>query len=285
MNTNMNITIKNNFFNVGSVNQGLFENNFAIKGNVQQGRKDTISISPSGRAKSLIESLNKQKEKIIESKNELIARTLEKGCGMDSIKDRLETFEEQIKGIDNQIAQITSEQLKQQAEEQKKIAYKKPKTEDGAETERLHSMVSMSSSLDEAKVVSSVKTKVEGQSKVLRMEIKLDASRKGVHKTKYENLAKLQNRSSDLIAHVGESLSKVYEEIKEIKENDENRLVESEYSKTAKKDEPDKITEDKKERNIADKITEDKKKRDIADKTEDKNNNSDSHVKKFKGKK
>ncbi len=285
MNTNMNITIKNNFFNAGSVNQGLFENNFAIKGNVQQERKDTISISPSGRAKSLIESLNKQKEKIIENKNELIARTLEKGCSMDSIKDRLETFEEQIKGIDNQIAQITSEQLKQQAEKQKKIACTKPKTEDGAETERLHSMVSMSSSLDEAKVVSSVKTKVEGQSKVLGMEIKLDASRKGVHKTKYENLAKLQNRAADLTAQVGESLSKVYEEIKEIKENDENRLVEPEYSKTAMKDEVDKVTEDNKERNIADKIIKDNKELDIADKTEDKDNHDDSHVKKSKGKK
>ncbi len=264
MGTNMNITIKNNFFNTTPINRGLYEKNFAIKGSEQQGGKDSdsISISSLGKAKSLIESLTKQKEKIIENKNELIGRTLEKGGSMDSIKARLETFEEQIKNIDNQIAQITSEQLKQQVEEQKKVAYKKPKTEDEVETERLHSMVNMSSSLDQAKVVSSVKTKVEGELRVLGTEIKLDASRKGVHKSKYERLAELQNKASDLTSKIGESLSKVYEEIKD---NNENQVTEEENSKTAKNY---KLDEELKDKN----------KRDTTDKTEDKDDKTNSDV-------
>lgn len=252
MGTNLNLTIKNNFLNASPINQGLYEKNFAIKGSKEQGGKDTdsMSISPLGKAKSLIESLTKQKEKIIENRSELIGKTLEKGGSIDSIKARLETFEEQIKNIDTQIAQITSEQLKQQAEEQKKVAYKKPKTEDEVETERLHSMVNMSSSLDQAKVVSSVKTKVEGESRVLGIEIKLDASRSGVHKSKYERLAELQNKSSELTAKIGENLSGVYEEIKN---NNESQVTEAEYSKTTKNHESDEEIKDKKERDIADK--------------------------------
>lgn len=271
MRVNMNIAMQKNFLNASSINRGLNVNNFALNNSEQQEvkeGKDTVSISPLGKAKDLIESLRKQKEKIIENKNELISRTLEKGGSMDSIKAKLETFEDQIKNIDNQVAQIMAEQLKQQAEEQKKVAYKKPKTEEEMETERLHSMVSMSSGLSQAKVVSSVKTKMDGESKVLGMEIKLDASRGRVGNSKREALADVQNRSANLISKIGENLGKVHEEIKD---SNDNELIEPEYSETTKK-------------NSLNTEIKNKKERDKEDKTDDKDNNTDSNVKKSKRK-
>lgn len=267
MRKDMNIAMHNDFLNASTINRGFHELNFAVKGNEEQKgieRKDTVSISPLGKAKSLIESLVKQKEKIIENKNELIGRTLENGGNMDSIKTKLEAFEEQVQNIDNQIAQITSDQLKQQAEEQKKAAYKKPKTEEEVQTERLHSMVSMSSSLDQAKVVSSVKTKVDGETKVLQIEIKLDASRRGASMSKYERLADLKNKSSDLSIQVGENLGKVYEEIKDV---NDHPLTEPKYSETIKNKDLDSEIRDKRTGNSE-------------DKTDDKDNKIDSDVKK-----
>lgn len=271
MRKDMNIAMHNNLLNASTINHGFHELNFAVKGNEEQKgieRKDTVSISPLGKAKSLIESLVKQKEKIMENKNELISRTLENGGNMDSIKTKLEAFEEQVQNIDNQIAQITSDQLKQQAEEQKKVAYKKPKTEEEIQTERLHSMASMSSSLDQAKVVSSVKTKVDGESKVLEIEIKLDGSRRGASKSKFERLADLNNKSSDLSLQVGENLGKVYEKIKDV---NDHSLTAPEYSETIKNKDLDSEIKDKKVGNSE-------------DQTDDKDNKMNSDVKKSKRK-
>src|SRR5699024_9586970 len=121
MRANMNIVMQNNFLNVGHINQDLNQNNFAIKNSEQQERKDTVFISSLGKADSLIESLMKQKQNIIEMKNKLVGRTLEKGENIDSIKSELECFEEQLKNIDEQIAQTMAEPSKRQAESQKKI--------------------------------------------------------------------------------------------------------------------------------------------------------------------
>ncbi len=107
-----------------------------------------------------------------------------------------------------------------------------------------------------------MKTKAEGELRVLGTEIKLDASRKGVHKSKYERLAELQNKASDLTAKIGESLSKVYEEIKDI---NENQVTEAVSSKTAKSHDLEKELKDK-------------DKRDTAEKTEDKDDNTNSDV-------
>lgn len=231
MRVNMNIGMQNNLLNVHNINQGLNQKQPIIKNGGLQERKDTVSISLLGKAKSLTESLMKQKQKIIESKNELIGRTLEKGANMNSIKSQLESFEEQIKNIDEQIAQTIAEQIKQQTEDQKKMAYKKLKTEEEVQTERLNSIISLSSSLSQARVVSSVKTKVGGESRVLEMEIKLDESRGGVSTSKKERLADLQKQSANLTTQINESLIKVSEEIKD---SNDNQLVEPENRETTK---------------------------------------------------
>ncbi|MDD2401921.1 MAG: hypothetical protein PHI90_01620 [Clostridia bacterium] len=239
MRINMNSSRQNNFFNVSNNNQGLNQKNFAIKNSGQQKPKDTVSISTLGKVKSLIDSLMEQKQNIIERKNELIYTTLEKGENMDSIKPQLECFEGELKNINKQIAQTKVEQLKQQVGSQKEVAINKSnnnlKTEERIQTERLNSIVSLSSSLSQAQVVSSVKTKVDGESRSLEMEIKLDESRRGgASVSKKERLANLQKQSVDLTTKINGKLIRVSEEIKI---SNENQLIKPESSATTKDNE------------------------------------------------
>lgn len=231
MRVNMNIDMKNSFLNVNRISQGLNQKNPTIKDNGTQELKDTVSISPLGKAKSLVESLMKQKQNIIESKNDLIGRTLEKGENIDSIKSQLEDFDEQIKNIDEQIAQTISKQLKQQTEEQKKVKDKKAKTEEEVQNERLNSIVSLSSGLSQAKTVYSVKNKVDGESRVLKMEIKLDESRGKATIPKKQRLSDLQKQSDNLTTQINEKLNELNEKVED---NNDNRLVEAENSKANK---------------------------------------------------
>lgn len=225
---NVNSSIQNNFLNVSNINSGLDQNNLNIKNKEEQEGKDTVFISPLGKINNLIEVLMKQKQNINEMKNELIGRTLEKGEDIDSIKSQLECFEEQIKNIEEQIAQTMVEQSKLQAESQKEMIYKKPKTEEEIETERLNSIVNLSSNLSQLQVISSMKTKAEGESKVLETEIKLDESRGGVSTYKRENLADLQKQLTNLAAQINEELIEID---KEIKDNNGNQIIKTEKTK------------------------------------------------------
>lgn len=246
MRVNMNIGMQNKILIVRDLKQGLNQNDFAIKNNEQQEQKDTVSISPLGKANNLIESLMKQKQNIIKRKNELIGTVIEKGRSMDNIKSQLECFEEQLKNIDEQITQAMAEQFKQQNESKIEIEYKKPKTEEEIQTERLNSIVNMSSSIRQEQVVSSVKTKVDGESRVLEMEVKLDESRSGASASKKERLADLQKQSANLTTQINKDLIEVSEEI-----NDNNQLVKPE---TIKNGELNTETKHKTEYNIEDNI-------------------------------
>lgn len=232
MRVNMNMGMKNNLLNVHHINnQNLSQKQPIIKNSDLRDQKDTVSISPLGKTKSLVESLMKQKQKIIESKNELVSRTLEKGANIDSIKSQLESLEEQLENIDEQISQTMAEQIKQQNEEQKRMEYKNPKTEEEIQTERFNSIVNLSSSLAKAQVVSAVKTKSDGEARILETEIKLDESRGGASVIKKERLADLKKQSTNLTTQINENLVKVSEEIKD---SNDNQLVESTKPETTK---------------------------------------------------
>lgn len=221
MNINMNIGMRNNTINLNGIkNQNLNQNQSVIQKNDALLRRDTVSISPLGKSKSIIQSLMNQKQKITESKNELISRNLEKGGDMADIKSQLKSFEEQLESIDEQIAQTMAEQMKQQEQEQNKVETKKPKTEEEAQTQRFNSLINLSSSLDKAQVISSVKTKSDGEARVLESEIKIDEGRGGASKMKKERLADLQKQSTTLATQIADSLNEVNEQIKDTNNTD-----------------------------------------------------------------
>ncbi len=225
MQINMNLGGKNNFLNMYSLNSQVSDQKQSImKNNELQIQKDSLSISPFGKAKNIIESLLKQKQKIIENKNDFIGRTLEKGGDMESIKPQLEAFDEQIKNIDEQIARTISEQIKQQTDALKKTEYNQPQTGEKTSTERLNSIISLSSNLSQARVVSAVKTKMEGEARVLAREIKTDEARGGASIYDKERLNNLQKQSAKLTTQINEKLINVSEEIK----NDNDKQAEPE---------------------------------------------------------
>lgn len=226
MRVNINIDRHNNFLNAHYLNRTLNHSSSAQKSERQEQKEAvSVSISPLGKANSLVEVLMKQKQQIIENKNDLIGKTLEKGEGMDSIKSQLENYEEQLKDIDAQITQIMTEYSRQETEKQKGITYEAPKTEKGYQTELSNTILGSSSSLNQTQVVSSAKNRIDGEARVLESEIKLDGARGGASTSKKERLAELQKQSANISAQIGEDLVDVNEEIE--KRND-NQLFEPE---------------------------------------------------------
>ena len=95
--------------------------------------QDRLTISPQGKAASVIEQLLKQKEALKERKSEFIATGLEEGRTMDSMRPQLEAYEEQMKAIDEQVAQMTAQQTQesmQKTQADEKPENNQPKTED-----------------------------------------------------------------------------------------------------------------------------------------------------------
>lgn len=193
--------------------QGATEQSKAKTTKAFQEPKDAVTISPLGKAKNYIDSLMKQKQKLTESKDALISATLEKGESMDSIKAQLESYKEQIQTIDEQVAQAMADQLKPKNDSQDNAENTKPKTEEAIQTERMNSMASLSSDLKQAQIVASTKANIDGESRVLKIEIKLDESRAGASEQKKERLANLQKQSGHLNRQIFKEISSISSEI------------------------------------------------------------------------
>ena len=90
-----------------TVTKYISHNSNVTNKNITQNKNssfDTLSISNSGKnafnnnskMSNVLDSLQKQKQNIIESKNKLIERTMEKEKSLDSIKDQLAEYDENI---------------------------------------------------------------------------------------------------------------------------------------------------------------------------------------------
>lgn len=90
----------------------------------KQERKDKAIFSPMGKATSLIEDLMKKKQDIIESKNEYVKDSIEKGLDFNQMKGRLKMYEEQLKDVEKELL----EAAKQTVEEEDSTKTEKAKT-------------------------------------------------------------------------------------------------------------------------------------------------------------
>lgn len=195
---------------------------------------DTVSISQSSKnafqsqtkISSLLDSLLKQKQNVIDSKNRLIERTTEKGQSLSSIKEQLDIFDEQIDTIEKQIAEhIFKEQQKKMGTNQNKqpAAEHQPNTKEDSQNEQLNNLVALSSDMTQLKTVSSVKSKMQGQARILAKEIEQDEARslsgqKAV--AKREQLGKIKDKISEMNNKVGEALKDAGEKIKIMAEHE-----------------------------------------------------------------
>lgn len=228
MYVNLNISRENNFSNVYRTNQTPSKDGVEAKNNMRPEQKDSVRISPMGRKNSMIESFVKQRQSIIEQKEKLTSSTLEKGGTLDSIKSQLESFDEQIKNLDQQIAKSMAEQTKKQEEEKKVDIYSKPKTKEEVENERLTNIVSHSSDLRQAQVISSVKAKVDAESRILKAEIKTG---NGPIESKKVQVKELDQQSANLASQVSEKLTKLAENITE---NNQSQVIPEDTDKKDK---------------------------------------------------
>ena len=74
---------KNNILNIGSINRSIQHQTNPIS---KKANQDRISISPQVKMMQMIDQLNKQKESIIQHKNEFINQSTENGIDAEMIK-------------------------------------------------------------------------------------------------------------------------------------------------------------------------------------------------------
>lgn len=163
---------------------------------------------------SILENLMKQKEKLTESKTNLIEKSLEKGNDPLSTKEKLETIDKQIEEIDKQINNLKlEEQRKTLGTEDKDKKSKDSKQKlnsdsntDGQKDSSMDSILDISGNLTKAKALSSQRNKMEGSSNVLDNEIKTDEKR-GINPVrKKEQLSKIKDKIEDITEKLGKHL-------------------------------------------------------------------------------
>lgn len=209
--------------------------------------KDMLSISAYGKTNRALDGLLKLKQQIEDRKNEFISNALEEGKSGDTIQSQLDAFDEQLKSIDKQIAQMRTQQMQQKEDKEKNeksSIYQKPKTKQEIQNERLADITNLSTGLDKAKVISSVKTSVDGNIGVLEAEIELakirGADEKQIEKMEAK-LSDMQDQSNQLTADIHEKLTETLDKIEE--SND--KLTETEVLDTDKTDTDEKDHVDK----------------------------------------
>lgn len=217
MKLNFNPGVQNQIFNACRINQSAAaKTGKAGSTQAQESRVDLAFISRQGKKGSLIETLMKQKMSITDQKNSLISSAKKDGRSMDSIKSQVEAYEKQLKEIDQQISEAMAKEMEKQAEKSKKDDG--PKTEQEVENARLANVLDLSQGLENAEVVDSVKTRVDGEARVLKSEIALDKMRGASAEAvaaKEEKLAGLEKKSAELLSDVGEIVAETAETAKE----------------------------------------------------------------------
>lgn len=196
-------------------------------GNHLPGNRDTVTISLFGQTgSSQIKNLMSQKKSLLERKNELVSAACEDGRSRESIQSLLDSYEEQIKTLDQQISQEMSRQSERQIEKRKlNERDNTPKTKQEIENERLSNLINLSSGISQARTVRSVQTRIDGEANVLETEIELDKGRsragdsegaKELIAEKEAKLADLRQQSNELTAKDMGKAAEVIEKTTEV---------------------------------------------------------------------
>lgn len=190
------------------------------------GKEDRLNLSFSNMNRNnYLESLMNQRQFLLERKNELMNSVYEKEGDITSIKDILDSYEEQMKNLDQQISQEMAKQNREEiGKEEPRKQDSKPKSKEEMEKARIANLVNLSSGMTETKTIRSAQTRIEGEARVLESEIKMDKGRSGDSEITAKNeakLAKLQQRSAELSSDLMEASLETNKEINEENENEQ----------------------------------------------------------------
>lgn len=129
--------------------------------------KDNATISPQGKMMQMIEQLQKQKENIIQRKNEFMNKAEESGLDSETIKAMQDLYEQQIEQIDEQISQIYAQETEDILEQEKKedagIYSKKDLTKEEQNIQKMQNISEIDNDISQAEKVHSIQEKTENQ--------------------------------------------------------------------------------------------------------------------------
>lgn len=220
-----------------SSTKNVLDNNEKIEKHMSINKKNMDkSLGGSLKKNNILESLIKQKENLMDSKGAIMEKALKDGDNPSSIKEKLKEIDKQIEEIDKQMNKI-------QLEEQRKTLGNEDKDKKGKETnkisneastedekigipkDKMDSMLSLSGSLSQAKVLSTQRTSMSGEAKVLNCEIKIDEGR-GI------NPINKKKRVAQLEENIESINEKINDKLKEVN-NQNNDSVQGDTSKNA----------------------------------------------------
>lgn len=171
---------------------------------------------------SLLESLIKQKEKLMESKQTILDRVAKGNNDPASIKEKLEEIDKQMEEIDKQITKLQLEEQqkkmgsknKEGKKENLQNTYDKNPSHDDSNDSSMKNLLESSTSLGKVKFFSRQRKEVSGKIKVLNAEIRADEKR-GINPTnKKEAANKLQNSMESIEEKFGETLKDTKTKVK-----------------------------------------------------------------------
>ncbi|MDQ0175286.1 hypothetical protein [Bacillus chungangensis] len=225
-------------------NNGMSGRREAVNKGMIFGNSMGTSLGGKAKKNSMLDSLIQQKENLLESKNALIEKNLENGGNLLSIKEKLESIDKQIQEVNEQISKIHFE------EQQKALNMegKSKKTENTNQTadndsshwvqtddsiNKMNGVVYLSSQLSQVKALSSQKTSLSGEVRILNYEIKLDESRRVNPAAKRQKVAKIEDNIKKMDEIIGDSLKNVNTKIKDstltnkVDKNEESKIKNS----------------------------------------------------------
>lgn len=195
-------------------------------------KKDSIQISGQARqlfsgmkaGNSIIDSLMKQREQLMEMKSNVRERAMEAGKDMSSIEDELKTFDQQIAELEAQMAEI------QQKEREKALGKKANEGQQMTPKAEEEALLTQAVSLDQAEMMGRVSSSLEREKRTLESQIKQDI-RRGVNTERKESkVSAMEERLQQTSEQLNEKLQSMQEQKAQ---EDEEPVVE----KNTKKDE------------------------------------------------
>ncbi|ONI38859.1 hypothetical protein AN639_03045 [Candidatus Epulonipiscium fishelsonii] len=213
----MNITMNNaigqyNTFNFTGVDKK--ENEEAKKKKLGlNSLHDSVSISEVGKAMSLVDSLNKQKENLQKRREELLQKSL---AGED-VEAELEKLNKQMLEIEDKITNTTQEEIENNEKyNAEKTIKAEPKTKEEAMSQKMNNVISSSIGLNQIEITYSAQSRLESNARILRAEANTSQGEMKVAKLK--QAAELESMALALNKKMSKQIENVEEELVEVKE-------------------------------------------------------------------
>lgn len=206
----------------------LLQNKVANNQDGKKVKEDKAQLSPKAKMAKMLESLVKQKEKLMENKNRLITRTLEKGGEIKDIKPQLEEYDAKMKELDLKMKELLLEQEEKEKEEEKtqNTNYKKPSSKKEMDNQAQGDIIQLDSGLKHTRQIKAAQKRVEGETRVMEMEIKLDIRRGQFSEDKQKRLMKLREHAADISKEMGSNIKKINEKMEESQERYQSKEIE-----------------------------------------------------------